>query len=272
MRSKIILACAAIAVLAGLAFLSGQPDRTSERHARLEEQGEIGSTHPTGPDRSSDTSPTMETRNETSFDAKSIRLADVLAVFEIPAGTADQVDRYLDFEAKADFDGTAALTAFRIQDGCTRIPPADSMTREMNLAPGIAEAREVCQRILDAANLTRQELIERAADLKVPEAILLKPSFPPPFSIYGRGRAEERFAQWQAETVDQLEELSSRGSIDAKLRLARIFAGEFPDFRDHGLAYLYVEEILRSPGLTPFQEASAASLRSRLPKPEIGEE
>ncbi|NKI34346.1 hypothetical protein HFP89_04125 [Wenzhouxiangella sp. XN79A] len=271
MRLKNIIFCAGLIAVAGLAFLAPWKSDIHEKHAPIAGKGDKGPEKRVESATFPVTSVVTDLSTEKSHPAETQSEGHVFAVFGIPVGNSDHVDEYLDFEARADFDGDAALSAFRVLDGCNQIPPADATTSDIEAATGVAEAREACQEILDSANLARHELIDRAADLNQPEAILLRPSFPPPFSSYGRGQAGEMFAKWQDRTVDQLEELSNVGNIDAKLRLAKISAGEFPAYTDQGLAYLYVEEVLRSSNLTPFQEAAAASLRARLPKPAVDE-
>lgn len=193
---------------------------------------------------------------------------DAFLVYGVSFDTLDPVSEYLTLESESLHKSGAAMEAFGILDACRQIPGSQSVTAEIENTLALSEARQTCKEITAAASLARHELIEQAASLGDPEAILLLPSFPPPFSNHRPEEVSERFLSWQQQTVARLESLADQGSVDAQLRLARLYAGEFPAFEDLSLAYLYLDELLRSGNLSPVQQTAAASLRARLPKPD----
>jgi hypothetical protein len=173
---------------------------------------------------------------------------------------------YLEWEKDARSNPESAMSAYRIRNGCKQLPPLIDVPEDMARTLQLPEAHAICEDIAGVANLETYELIQSAAGFGNAEAILLSPSFPPPFIDTPSQTASASFMAWQEETVLNLETLAGSGNIDARIRLALLYSGGFPAFQDYELARLYVDEVLRSADLTPTQESAASSIRERLPR------
>lgn len=191
-------------------------------------------------------------------------LPDVFSAHGVVLDPRRPVGHFVDLESKSLTDARAAMEAFDVLESCNLIPSNDDLTPEMIELLEIEEAQSICEEILSITDISRRELVQRAARLGNEEAVLLLPSFPPPFVDTHTQSASESFLKWQEETIVDLTLLADQGNIDAKIQLARLHAGGFPAFEDYQLAYLYVDEVLRAENISLMQERAATSLRSRL--------